>query len=154
VLVELLDREQRRGRGADSGFVFVTRSGLPVRQRNAARAVAAAGEAAGLGKVSPHDLRRSPDRPLLATWTTHYAQSFAKAQRDEARERLLLSGFDADIALTQDGPEGLPSDQDDGKPLLIEERTTGIEPATLGLGIPSRRSNPSRHRMVPFGISG
>jgi integrase len=116
-LVQLLDREQRRGRGVDGGFVFVTRSGRPVRQRNAARAVADAAKGAGLGPVSPHDLRRSfcslagrrgvdPVEAAritghsLATWTTHYAQSFGRAQRDEARARLLSFGFGADIVLT------------------------------------------------------
>jgi hypothetical protein len=29
----------------------------------------------------------------LAVWTRHYARSFGKAQRDEARPRLLEHGF-------------------------------------------------------------
>jgi hypothetical protein len=68
--------------------------------------------AAGLGKVTPKDLRASfcslagrrhvdPVEAAqltghsLAVWARHYARSFGKAQRDEARARLLEHGFGA-----------------------------------------------------------
>jgi integrase len=112
-LVEHLDTEQRAGRGGDEDLVFVTRLGTPMSQRNVAvRGVEAAGRAAGLGKVTPHDLRRSfcslcgrrgvdPVEAAqmtghsLAVWTRHYARSFGKPQRDEARARLLEYGLGA-----------------------------------------------------------
>jgi integrase len=40
-------------------LVFRTRSGRPIAQRNAARAVTDAASAAGPGKITPHVLRRS-----------------------------------------------------------------------------------------------
>jgi integrase len=110
-LVEQLEREQHAGRGRDDDFVFVTRLGTPMHQRNVAvRGVEAAAKAAGLGKVTPKDLRASlcslsgrrgvdPVEAAqitghsLAVWTKHYARSFGKAQRDEARARLLAHGF-------------------------------------------------------------
>jgi integrase len=66
------------------------------------RGVEAAAKAAGLGKVTPKDLRaslcslsgRRGVDPIeaaqitghsLAVWTKHYARSFGKPQRDEAR---------------------------------------------------------------------
>jgi hypothetical protein len=113
--------------------------------------VADAAKAAGLGKASPHDVRRSfcslagrrgvdPVEAArltghsLVTWTAHYARSYGKAQRDEARERLLAFGFGADIALTQERaskPETPPMPRES---LQIEKRTMGLEPTTLGLG--------------------
>jgi hypothetical protein len=67
---------------------------------------------AGLGKVTPQDLRRSfcslagrrgvdPVEAAQITghspavWARFYARSFGKAQRDEARDRLLRYGFEA-----------------------------------------------------------
>jgi integrase len=105
-LATLRNEEEQAGRGADDDLVFVTRSGRPILQRNAARAVAVAAEAAKLGKVSPQDLRRSfcslagrrnVDPVEAGQMTGHSldARSFGKAQRDEARERLLEHGFGA-----------------------------------------------------------
>jgi integrase len=111
-LARLRDDEERAGRGADDTLVFVTRSGQPISQRNAARAVTVAAEAAKLGQVGPQDLRRSfcslagrrnvdPVEAAQMTghsldvWARNYARSFGKAQRDEARERLLEHGFGA-----------------------------------------------------------
>ena len=60
MLVRRLEVEQQAGRGRDDDFVFCTRRGTPLQQRNVARrGVAAAGAAAGLGHVNRHDLRRS-----------------------------------------------------------------------------------------------
>jgi hypothetical protein len=70
------------------------------------RGVEAAANAAGLGKVTPKDLRASfcalagrrrvdPVEAAQLTghslnvWTRYYARSFGKARRDEARARLL-----------------------------------------------------------------
>jgi integrase len=79
-------------------------------QRNVAvGGVEAGAKPAGLGKVTPKDLRASlcslsgrrgvdPVEAAqitghsLAVWTKHYARSFGKAQRDEARERLWHTG--------------------------------------------------------------
>jgi integrase len=114
VLVDQLEIEQRAGRGRDDDFVFVSRLGTPMHQRNVAvRGVEAAARAAGLGKVTPQDLRASLcslsgrrgvdlveaaqiTGHSLAVWTKHYARSFGKALRDEARERLLQYGFGAE----------------------------------------------------------
>ena len=112
-LVDLLAVEQRLGRGRNDDFVFCTRLGTPLAHRNVARrGVQAAGTAAGLGHVTPHDLRRSicslaarrgvdPAAAAeltghsLAVWATSYARSFGKPQRDEARATLLGHGFGA-----------------------------------------------------------
>src|SRR5436190_23473326 len=64
-LVERLSDEQAAGRGADTDLVFCTRTGRPLGQRNVAlRGVEKASLRAGLGKVTPQDLRlrfaRSP----------------------------------------------------------------------------------------------
>ena len=84
--------------------------GTPLHQRNLARAVELAAVSAGLGKVTPHTLRKSvaslaarrgvdPVRASrmtghsLEVWVRHYAGDYGKAQRDEARARLLASGF-------------------------------------------------------------
>jgi integrase len=119
-LTEQLKSELAAGRGQAEDFVFCTRRGKPHSQRNVAkRGVEAAAVSAGLGKVTPHDLRRSfcslaarrgvdPVEAAaitghsLAVWMSRYARSFGKAQRDEARDRLLAHGFgaDADTALT------------------------------------------------------
>jgi integrase len=110
-LIALLADEQSAGRGRDSDFVFVGRRGTPLHQRNVAvRGVEAAARRAGLGKVTPQDLRcsfcslsgRRGVDPIeaaqmtghsLAVWMTSYARSFGKPQRDEARERLLAFGL-------------------------------------------------------------
>jgi hypothetical protein len=84
-------------------------------QRNLGRAVEDAGDAAGLGRVRPKDLRASlcslagrrhvdPVEAAqltghsLAVWTTYYARSFGKAQRDESRDRLLAHGYGKDAS--------------------------------------------------------
>jgi len=87
------------------------RRGTPLNHRNlAVRGVEAAAIAAGLGKVTPKDLRASfcslagrrrvdPVEAAQLTghslnvWTRQYARSFGKAQRDEARDRMLEHGF-------------------------------------------------------------
>ena len=97
-------------RGHD--LVFATRSGRPVSQHNTRRAVLAAAKAAGLGHVTPKDLRASfcslagrrnvdPVEAAQMTghsldvWARNYARSFGKPQRNEARARLLAHGFGA-----------------------------------------------------------
>jgi integrase len=110
-LVALLERELEAGRGRDDDPVLCSRRGTPFNQRNlAVRGVETAGAAAGLGKVTPQDLRRSfcslagrrrvdPVEAAQLTghslnvWTRHYARSFGKAQRDGARARMLEHGF-------------------------------------------------------------
>jgi integrase len=110
-LIELVKTELAVGRGNAGDFVFCTRKGTPQSQRNVAgRGVEAAARAAGLGHITPQDLRRSfcslaarrgvdPVEAAkltghsLATWAAFYARSFGKAQRDEARSRMLESGF-------------------------------------------------------------
>jgi integrase len=112
-LVEQLSDEQAAGHGADTDLVFCTRTGRPLGHRNVAlRGVEKAASRAGLGKVTPHDLRRSfcslagrrgvdPVEAAQITghspavWARFYARSFGKAQRDEARDRLLQYGFGA-----------------------------------------------------------
>jgi integrase len=143
-LVELLASETRVGRGRETDFAFCSRVGSPLEQRNVARrGVEVAARAAGLGHVTPHDLRRSfcslagrrgvdPVEAArltghsLATWTKHYASTYGKSQRDEARERLLTFGFgavsdgSADTVLTPNMPdEGIVADGDQ-KSLEIE----------------------------------
>jgi integrase len=157
VLTERLAAELAAGRGQAGDFVFCTRRGQPLSQRNVAgRGVEAAAASAGLGRVTPQDLRRSfcslagrrgvdPVEAAaitghsLATWTTHYARSFGKAQRDEARTRLLAHGFgadadtSADTALVEDSltdvtmSENTWTDEDFGA-----MRPAGFEPATPG----------------------
>lgn len=79
---------------------------------HAQRGVEKAASRAGLGTITPHDLRRS-FRSLAgrrgvdpveaaqitghspAVWARFYARSFGKAQRDEARDLLLEYGFGA-----------------------------------------------------------
>jgi len=112
-LVERLSDEQAAGRGADTDLVFCTGTGRPLGHRNVAlRGVEKAALRAGLGKVTPQDLRRSfcslagrrgvdPVEAAQITghspavWARFYARSFGKAQRDEARDRLLGYGFGA-----------------------------------------------------------
>jgi integrase len=92
-------------------LVFRTRTGQPENPRNVAqRGVEKAVELAGLGHVAPKTLRRSfcslagrrgvdpIEAPQMtghspAVWAKHYARSFGKAQRDEARDRMLEHGF-------------------------------------------------------------
>lgn len=93
-------------------LVFVTRTGRPVSARNVARAVEEAAAAAGLKRATSHDLRRSfcslagrrgvdPIEAAQITghspavWAKFYARSFGKAQRQEARKRMLSYGFGA-----------------------------------------------------------
>lgn len=107
---ERLQAELAAGRGQDDELVFATRSGRPLSQRNVARAVEEAAAAAGLERATPHDLRRSfcslagrrgvdPIEAAQITghspavWARFYARSFGKAQRDEARRRMLEHGF-------------------------------------------------------------
>jgi integrase len=59
MLVDRLDAEQRAGRGRDRDYVPCTRTGRPLAQTNIGDAVESAASAAGLGKVTPHVLRRS-----------------------------------------------------------------------------------------------
>lgn len=88
-----------------------TLTGRPMSQRNVAgRGVGKAALRAGLGKMSPHDLRRSfcslagrrGIDPIiaanitghsLATWQSAYARDVGKQHRDEAREMRLAAGF-------------------------------------------------------------
>jgi integrase len=112
VLVEQLASDQAAGRGGEDDLLVATRAGRPLIQRNLARAVEDAGTAAGLGHVTPHVLRRSfaslaarrgvdPVQAArmtghsLGTWTRFYANDYGKAQRDEARQRMLDAGFGA-----------------------------------------------------------
>ena len=113
ILVDQLAAEQAAGRAADTGLVFCSRTGRPLTHRNIAqRGVGGAASVAGLGKVTPQDLRRSfcslagrrgvdPIEAAQITghspavWARFYARSFGKAQRDEARDRLLEHGFGA-----------------------------------------------------------
>ena len=110
-----LDAELKHGRGRDGDFVLSTRTGRPLSQRNLARALSGAATAAGLGKVAPHDLRRSfcslaarrgvdPVQAARMTghsvdvFTRHYASDYGKAQRDEARKRMLEHGFGESVS--------------------------------------------------------
>jgi integrase len=115
-LVERLAAERAAGRGCDADLVFLTRRGTPYEHRNvASRGVEEAARRAGLGKLTPHDLRRSfcslagrrgvdPVEAAQLTghspdvWARVYARSFGKAQRDEARRRMLEHGFGAEAA--------------------------------------------------------
>jgi integrase len=121
-LVEQLADEQTAGRGADTDLVFCSRTGRPLVHRNVAqRGVENGASRAGLGKVTPHDLRRSfcslagrrgvdPVEAAQITghspavWARFYARSFGKAQRDEARDRLLEYGFGAVSDAQVEGP--------------------------------------------------
>jgi integrase len=111
-LAGLLERELAAGRGQEAGPVFATRTGKPLSLRNVARAVEEAAASAGLQRATPHDLRRSfcslagrrgvdPIEAAQITghspavWARFYARSFGKAQRDEARRRMLEHGFGA-----------------------------------------------------------
>jgi integrase len=59
-LVRLLEHELAEGRGGEDDPVLCSRRGTPLNHRNlAARGVEAAAKAAGLGKVTPKDLRAS-----------------------------------------------------------------------------------------------
>jgi integrase len=112
-LADLLARELAAGRGREADLVFVTRTGSPVSHRNVARAVEDAAARAGVRRVTPKDLRssfcslagRRGVDPIeaaqitghtTAVWAKHYASSFGKAQRDEARRRMLEHGFGAE----------------------------------------------------------
>jgi integrase len=123
-LAALLERrlaELRAGNGGrdvdpralDDELVFRSRTGRPLSSRNVAqRGVTEAASSAGLGHVTPQLLRSSfcslagrrrvdPVEAAqltghsLAVWTQNYARSFGKAQRDEARARMLEHGFGA-----------------------------------------------------------
>jgi integrase len=151
MLVRLLADEQRAGRGRDRDFVFCTRRGTPLAQWNVAeRGVEVAGNAAGLGHVTPHDLRRSfcalsarrgvdPAAAAeltghsLAVWASSYARSFGKSQRNEARAKLLGHGFG--VVVEQD-------DENDSAVTAQHGRMSSIsvEPAQ---GDPLNRAVPS-----------
>jgi hypothetical protein len=97
----------------DDELVFRRRTGKPENPRNVAqRGVGKAAERAALGQVTPKMLRGSfcslagrwgvdpirsatDDRALNGRLGGHYARSFGKAQRDEARDRMLAYGFGA-----------------------------------------------------------
>jgi integrase-like protein len=112
-----------------------SRTGRPLVHRNVAqRGVEKAASRAGLGKVTPHDLRHSfcslagrrgvdPVEAAqitghsAAVWARFYARSFGKAQRDEARDRLLEYRFGAVSDAQVEGPlaprsHGSPSDDE------------------------------------------
>jgi integrase len=125
ILTEHLESELSAGRGRDSDFVLCTRTGRPLFQRNLGRAVEDAGKSAGLGHVTPHDLRRSfaslaarrgvdPVQAAKMTghsldvWTRHYASDYGKPQRDEARERMLEHGFGSSAQRETDENENVP----------------------------------------------
>jgi integrase len=123
-LVALLEDELAQGRGGPGNLVLSTRRGRPVSPRNVAqRGVMKAATNAALGHVTPQDLRRSfcslagrrgldpVEAPQLTghspeVWARYYARSFGKAQRDEARARMLEYGFgavrDAELAADSD----------------------------------------------------
>ena len=100
--MRLLELEVAAGRGGPDDAVLCSRRGTPLNHRNLAV----------LGKVTPKDLRASfcslagrrrvdpveaaqlPGHSLKV-WTRYYARSFGKAQRDEARARMLEYGFGA-----------------------------------------------------------
>jgi len=138
ILVDQLAAERAAGRGRDSDFVLTTRSGRPLAQRNLQRAVEEAATSAGLGKVTPHDLRRSfaslaarrgvdPVQAARMTghsldvWTRHYAGDYGKPQRDEARKRLISSGFASPPSEVRDhqrdhGTDPVASPEDENPP--------------------------------------
>jgi integrase len=110
-----LRRELVAGRGREDDFVLSTVTGRPLYQRNVGHALAAASEAAGLGRVAPHDLRRSfcslaarrGVDPVQAArmagmsvevFLRHYADEYGRAHREEARARLLAHGFGASVS--------------------------------------------------------
>jgi integrase len=112
-LAGLLELELAAGRGSEDDLVFATRTGRPLSHRNVSRAVEEAAAAAGVDRATPHDLRKSfcslagrrgvdPVEAAQITghspvvWARHYARSFGKAQREEARRRMLTHGFGAD----------------------------------------------------------
>ena len=81
--------------------------------RNVARAVEDTCERAGIKRATPQNLRASfcslagrrhvdPVEAAqitghtTAVWAKHYASSFGKAQREEARRRMLEHGFGAE----------------------------------------------------------
>jgi len=112
-LTRRLEAELAAGRGGEDDFVCaMPRTGLPPHQRNLSGAVVQAAEAAGLGRVTPQDLRRSfasiaarriPDPAEAAhmtghsldVWVRHYVGRFGAEQRAEARRRLLDAGLGA-----------------------------------------------------------
>jgi integrase len=109
-LAHLLQRELAAGRGQEDDLVFASRTGRPLSLRNVAKAVEDGASSAGLERATPHDLRRSfcslagrrgvdPIEAAQITghspavWAKFYARSFGKAQRQEARRRMLEHGF-------------------------------------------------------------
>ena len=95
----------------DNTYLFVVLASLAAVALAGIRSIPLA-FAAGLGKVTPKDLRASfcslagrrrvdPVEAAQLTghslnvWTRYYARSFGKAQRDEARARMLEHGFGA-----------------------------------------------------------
>ena len=96
-----------------------------MQQTDVSTSVSAAGKAAGVGKVTPHDFRRSvaslANRRGVdvvqgarmvgmtpSVYLEHYVDDYGRAQREEARRRLLDSGFGAadEEAVTDYDEEG------------------------------------------------
>jgi integrase len=110
-LARQLEAQLRHGRGNADDLVFCNLAGKPYSQVNVRnRGVIKAAENAGLGHVTPQVLRASfcslagrrgvdPVEAAQITghsvvvWARHYATSFGKSQRDEARQRMLDHGF-------------------------------------------------------------
>lgn len=117
-LTRRLEAEVARGRGDAGDLVVSTQHGRPLSQRNVARGLKAAADAADLGVVAPHDLRRSfcslaaswNIDPVTAadltghsldTWIRHYARPVAREQqRRQAVERLVELGLGAEDVAT------------------------------------------------------
>jgi hypothetical protein len=77
----------------DDELVFRTRTGQPENPRNVAQrgVLLFAGRTRGVDPIeAPQMTGHSP-----VVWAKHYARSFGKAQRDEARDRMLSHGFGA-----------------------------------------------------------
>lgn len=111
-LLDQLQSEQAAGRGADTDYVFCTRSGRPLdRTRISERGVARAAEKAGLGRVTAQVLRRSVATatahahvPVVVAaaltghsaevYNRHYARPFRDAEeREMVRDALASIGF-------------------------------------------------------------
>ena len=173
-LARLRDAEEQAGRGRDDDLVFCTsdRTAALAAERRAVDHEAAT--AAGLGKLGPHDLRRSfcslagrrgvdPVEAAQITghspevWARHYARSFGKAQREEARRRMLAHGFGA--SKSKPVPTAVPTDPPRTHSHRLASSTSGnrvtkpfrcASPYALALriGFASRRS-PVRSRYAP-----
>jgi len=118
VLREHRERALAAGRHGADDFVFSTRNGTPLSQRNTTRAIAAAAKAAGLGKVGFHTLRHGFASTLIVELGLDpgqvsrqlgharpsitldvYAHLFDRARHaDNIREQLGSSGLAAAVA--------------------------------------------------------